>query len=240
MACCPPNITRTLASLGQYIYFQEKDRIYTNLFIANRMETEVDGVRLKVELEGNFPWDNRLKFFVRGEEKVHISLYFRIPEYARGFQILRNGSRAEFVVENGYARVDGCFKDDCLDISFDTPAHFVHADPRVRSDSGKTALVKGPLVYCLEEKDNGANLAALFVRSDEKIREEYDGKLFGGCAVLGVSGKRLSEDGWDGHTLYKSGCTPVLEKTYLTFVPYCYWGNRGKGEMLVWLKELLK
>lgn len=240
VACCPPNITRTLASLGQYMYFQEKDRIYTNLFIANRTETEVDGVRVELELEGDFPWKNQFKFHVRAEKQTDMSLYFRMPDYARSFRIIREGAEAGFAVENGYARVDGCFLDDCLEISFEAPAQFVHANPQVRADVGKTALVRGPLVYCLEETDNGANLASLFVRSDEEIREEYDSQLLGGCQILRVGGRKLSDDGWDGRTLYRGSCPPVLEETELTFVPYCYWGNRDKGEMLVWLKELFR
>ena len=240
VACCPPNITRTLASLGQYMYFQEKDRIYTNLFIANRTETEVDGVRVELELEGDFPWKNQFKFHVRAEKQTDMSLYFRMPDYARSFRIIREGAETGFAVENGYARVDGCFLDDCLEISFEAPAQFVHANPQVRADVGKTALVRGPLVYCLEETDNGANLASLFVRSDEEIREEYDSQLLGGCQILRVGGRKLSDDGWDGRTLYRGSCPPVLEETELTFVPYCYWGNRDKGEMLVWLKELFR
>lgn len=240
VACCPPNITRTLASLGQYMYFQEKDRIYTNLFIANRTETEVDGVRVELELEGDFPWKNQFKFHVRAEKQTDMSLYFRMPDYARSFRIIREGAETGFAVENGYARVDGCFLDDCLEISFEAPAQFVHANPQVRADVGKTALVRGPLVYCLEETDNGANLASLFVRSDEEIREEYDSQLLGGCQILRVGGRKVSDDGWDGRTLYRGSCPPVLEETELTFVPYCYWGNRDKGEMLVWLKELFR
>ncbi|HJD33130.1 MAG TPA: glycoside hydrolase family 127 protein [Candidatus Mediterraneibacter tabaqchaliae] len=240
VACCPPNITRTLASLGQYMYYQEKDRIYTNLFIANRTETEVDGVRVELELEGDFPWKNQFKFHVRAEKQTDMSLYFRMPDYARSFRIIREGAETGFAVENGYARVDGCFLDDCLEISFEAPAQFVHANPQVRADVGKTALVRGPLVYCLEETDNGANLASLFVRSDEEIREEYDSQLLGGCQILRVGGRKVSDDGWDGRTLYRGSCPPVLEETELTFVPYCYWGNRDKGEMLVWLKELFR
>ena len=240
VACCPPNITRTLASLGQYMYFQEKDRIYTNLFIANRTETEVDGVRVELELEGDFPWETRFKFHVRAEKQTNMSLFFRMPDYARSFRIIREGEETGFAVENGYARVDGCFLDDCLEISFEAPAQFVHANPRVRADAGKTALVRGPLVYCLEETDNSANLASLFVRSDEEIREEYDSQLLGGCQILRVGGQKLSSNGWDERTLYRGSCPPVLEETELTFVPYCYWGNRDKGEMLVWLKELFR
>ena len=84
-----------------------------------------------------------------------------------------------------------------------------HANPQVRADSGKTALVKGPLVYCLEETDNGSNLASAFIQSDQEIQEVYEKKLLGGCTVLKVPGKKISEEGWDGQTLYRRGGPPV-------------------------------
>lgn len=240
VACCPPNITRTLASLGQYIYFQEKDRIYTNLYISNQAEVEINGVNFILELSGDFPWKNQMKFRITAEQETHASFYFRIPSYARKFNIRRDGKNIDFTVENGYAKVEGSFQETVLNISFEAPAEFVHANPQVRADSGKTALVKGPIVYCLEETDNGENLASVFVQSDQEIQEVYEKKLLGGCLVLKVPGKKISEESWDGQTLYRRGGPPVLEETELTFVPYGYWGNRDKGEMLVWVKELLR
>lgn len=240
VACCPTNIARTLASLGQYIYFQEKDRIYTNLYISNQAEVEINGTAFTLELKGDFPWKNQMKFHVKGEKSGHASFYFRIPSYARQFKIRRDGRNVDFTVENGYAKVEGDFQEACLDISFEAPAQFVHANPQVRADSGKTALVKGPLVYCLEETDNGSNLASAFIQSDQEIQEVYEKKFLGGCMVLKVPGKKISEEGWDGQTLYRRGGPPVLEETELTFIPYGYWGNREKGEMLVWIKELLR
>ena len=240
VACCPPNITRTLASLGQYIYFREKDRIYTNLYISNQADVEMNGVNFHLELSGDFPWKNQMKFQIRAEREAQASFYFRIPAYAREFTIRKDGQNVEFTVENGYAKIEGSFRDAVLEISFEAPAEFVHANPQVRADSGKTALVKGPLVYCLEEADNGSNLASVFVQSDQEIQEVYESGLLGGCSVLKVPGKKISGESWDGQTLYRRGGPPVLEETELTFVPYGYWGNRDKGEMLVWVKELLK
>lgn len=239
VACCPTNIARTLASLGQYIYFQEENKIYTNLYISNQADVEIGGSAFTLELKGDFPWKNKLRFTVRGEQSRYAEFYFRIPDYARKFEIRKDGRNAEFAVENGYAKVAGEFQENCLEISFEAPAEFVHANPQVRADSGKTALVKGPLVYCLEETDNGANLASVFVSADAGIEEVFDRKLLGGCQILRTAGKKISEAGWDGQTLYRRGGTPALEETKLTFVPYGYWGNRDKGEMLVWVKEIL-
>ena len=236
VACCPPNITRTLASLGQYVYFQEEDQIYINLFISNTAETTINGVPFRLKLTGDFPWENKIRFEIKGEQKAFVSFAFRIPAYAKNFRISRGGEQAEIEVVNSYAVLKGTFKDDVIDICFDAPASFVHANPKVRADSGKVALVKGPLVYCIEEADNGDNLAAVFVNTDQELKIYRDEELFGGSQVLCLLGRKIAQEGWGDKTLY-SDRAPVFVETEITAVPYCYWGNRKAGEMVVWIKE---
>lgn len=238
VACCPPNITRTLASLGQYVYFQEKDQIYVNLYIANETEVQIGGNPFKITLEGNFPWENNLRFTVDGESESEGMIAFRVPFYAKNFCILHNGQKVEIKTEKGYAKIAGKFSHEIFEISFEAPAVFVHANPQVRADAAKTAVVKGPLVYCLEEADNGDDLSALLIDTAQSPEEIYDDQLLGGCSVVHISGRKISGEGWNEHVLYQE--KPVsLEDVKLTLVPYCYWGNRKAGEMLVWMKESL-
>lgn len=238
VACCPPNITRTLASLGQYVYFQEKDQIYVNLYIANETEVQIGGNPFKITLEGNFPWENNLRFTVDGESESEGMIAFRVPSYAKNFCILHNGQKGEIKTEKGYAKIAGKFSHEIFEISFEAPAVFVHANPQVRADAAKTAVVKGPLVYCLEEADNGDDLSALLIDTAQTPEEIYDDQLLGGCSVVHISGRKISGEGWNEHVLYQE--KPVsLEDVKLTLVPYCYWGNRKAGEMLVWMKESL-
>ena len=48
-----------------------------------------------------------------------------------------------------------------IKISCDMKARFVYANPKVRADEGKACIMRGPLVYCLEETDNGEKLKFL-------------------------------------------------------------------------------
>ncbi len=124
-----------------------------------------------------------------------------------------------------------------LTVSFEAPARFVRANPNVRADCGKAAVTKGPLVYCLEEIDNGKNLSELYVDTKQKI-EEVDSELFGGITELIIRGKRIDETAWSSGELY--GEYPLsLNDVTLKAIPYAYWNNRGMGEMSVWMKELL-
>ena len=117
-------------------------------------------------------------------------------------------------LEKGYRRVH-VEKDTRIEVSFAAPAKFVYANPQVRADSGKAAIVRGPLVYCLEEE-----------KSD----------LFGGIVTVKARGKKIVESSVS-NSLY-SGQKPQMEDVELTAIPYPYWNNRGEGEMLVWMKEL--
>ena len=165
-----------------------------------------------------------------------MKLAVRIPDYARGYKIMSAGNEADYKEEKGYA-VLMLSEDVELTVSFEAPARFVRANPNVRADCGKAAVTKGPLVYCLEEIDNGKNLSELYVDTKQKI-EEVDSELFGGITELIIRGKRIDETAWSSGELY--GEYPLsLNDVTLKAIPYAYWNNRGMGEMSVWMKELL-
>ena len=119
-------------------------------------------------------------------------------------------------------------------MKFEAPAKFVRANPQVREDAGKVAIVRGPLVYCLEEADNGANLSAISVDTEGELKIEPS-EQFDGCVLVKAKGKRLCEEEWS-EGLY--GNQKLQKKdTNLTAVPYFTWNNRGIGEMEVWIRE---
>jgi DUF1680 family protein len=239
VACCPPNIARTLASLGQYIYCQSSTSLYVNLFISNKSVCYVNDNKVSVELATTFPFENNITMKVSCVGKKEITLAIRIPGYAENFQMYINEELIDnFVVEKGYAKISKVFKNDTIRIIFQAPAKYIHANPRVRADILKTAIVKGPLIYCLEEVDNGENLAAILVDCKEPLQEKYEENLLKGTTVIESKAKKVSEKAWSEDMIYEDKGVS-LEDIRIKAVPYCYWGNRKKGEMLVWLKELI-
>lgn len=236
VACCPPNIARTLASLGQYIYSAGEDALYVNLFVSNETEVELKAGTVKVSMETRFPFVNRFRIKLENIPKEGMKLAIRIPDYAKGYRVQINGKPMEYEVEKGYA-VFSLEQDAELEAAFEAPARFVRANPNVRADCGKVAMVKGPLVYCLEEKDNGKNLAELYLRTDRPIQEE-ESSLFGGITVLAVQGLRMDAAAWSREELYAEHPV-ILSEVSLKAVPYAYWNNRGIGEMTVWVKEYI-
>lgn len=237
VACCPPNIARTLASLGQYIYSVGEDALFVNLFVANETEFPLGGRKVQISLDTKFPVENKLSLRVKAESGNPFTLAVRVPEYAKNYKVFLNGKQVEGKVQDGFFYLTDTFENDILEISFDAPARIVRANPQVRADEGKLAIMRGPLVYCLEEQDNGKNLASLFLRGDAVLEEQYDKELFGGTVVITTKAKRISQDAWQDGRLYAE--RPVtLEDTQIKAIPYCFWDNRTPGEMIVWLKEL--
>lgn len=236
VACCPPNIARTLASVGQYIYSVGENELYVNLFISNETEIELKAGKVNVTIETRFPFENQVHVKIENVAAEGMILALRIPDYAKAYQVYVNEVLTNYKVEKGYALIPA-EKDSDIKVDFEAPARFVRANPNVRADCGKAALAKGPLVYCLEEIDNGKNLSALYINTTHAI-SEIKSDLFGGITELAVQGKRMEETAWNKEELY--GEHPVvLTDTILKAIPYAYWNNRGIGEMTVWLKELI-
>ena len=238
VACCPPNIARTLASMGQYIYFTDKNTVYVNLYISNEAQIDLDEGTTKIQIESDLTNTGHIVLKVTPDEGSTNNLAIRIPDYVKAYTIRKDGALLEHQdICQAYLTIGGISKQTEIVIDFEVPARFVRANPNVREDVGKTALVKGPLVYCLEETDNGENLPAIFVDTKQEVREMFEPELLGGVTTLRFKGKKLNVDTWKDGALYDSR-EMAFEEVNLKAVPYHCWDNRKTGEMLVWMKEM--
>ena len=235
VACCPPNIARTLASLGQYIYSWDKEtqELYLNLFVSSETSVVGEQGEIKVKVETKFPWEMKVNLTVENTTGKPVKTAIRVPDYAQDYKVICNGQEISFEKVNGYAQI---VVEDYLkaEITFTAPARFVRANPKVREDAGKTAIVRGPLVYCLEQADNGENLSAISVDTTQELQTE-NSDLFGGSVLIKGKGRRLCEEDWS-EGLYGEEKLPEKEID-ITAVPYFCWNNRGIGEMEVWIRE---
>ena len=107
----------------------------------------------------------------------------------------------------------------------------------VKADAGKAALMKGPLVYCLEEKENGRLLSEIFIEENTSVEEMTPAEgLVGNVPTLSYKGIRVRNKGAAGENQLYGNVELEKEEVSLQAVPYCMWNNRGEGEMLVWHK----
>ena len=239
VACCPPNIARTLASLGQYIYGADENSLYINLYISSQTKLLIGETETEVIMESSFLKDGTVTVHLESEKASKGTLALRIPGYTKEFTVWRGVQRIETpLIKKGYLMITDLAASEEIKISCDMKARFVYANPKVRADEGKACIMRGPLVYCLEETDNGENLSSLYVDTKEALTENWEEQLLGGVMSVEAKGKRILEDHWTAEELYKEQ-PPELKDVTLKAVPYCYWGNRKTGEMAVWIRQLI-
>ncbi|ABX40978.1 glycoside hydrolase family 127 protein [Lachnoclostridium phytofermentans] len=239
VACCPPNVARTLASLGEYIYFYDENSIWVNLFISNQTTVKLQNREATLRLATRFPYDGKVHMEVDGEEGFCGKLYIRIPEYAKEYCVFVNGLElTQKEITNGYLEIEITSSKKTIDMEFTLKPRMIRANPLVKEDIGKVAIMKGPLVYCMEEVDNESNLPAYYIDSDTELEEFYDDTLLKGTMVIQCDGKKMIQEEWENETLYSEHPVKFAEKK-IKFIPYPYWANRKTGEMIVWIKEFV-
>lgn len=236
IACCPPNVARTLASLGQYVYAQEDDSILIHQFISSEVQTETKDGKTALKMDSTLMQDGKVS--IQAETEKGCSLKIRIPAYAENWKLLSGEKEEKPEIQNGYITVALPAGTHAITLNLDIHPRWVAANDQVRADAGKAALVKGPIVYCLEEVENGKLLSQVCVKPNEEVKEEASPEgLVGNLPALTYPGTRIKNAGL-GDQLY--GALKIeKEATQLTAIPYCLWNNRGEGEMLVWHRVLL-
>ena len=238
VACCPSNIARTLASVGQYIYAQDEKSIYINQFISSRLHTRVRDAEIRLKQEASVLTEGRVHLKIESDRAQSFTLRIRLPEYLTepGFEL--EGKRIMPVVENGYAVVAISHGgEQSLIIKGRVRPRWVAANSRVRADTGCMALMFGPYVYCLEELDNGPLLPNIFVSPDTAVEIcPPEAGLPGALPTLCFEGQRLCSGVED--SLYGAPDFHFSPQRFKA-VPYGLWCNREPGEMLVWLRAAL-
>jgi DUF1680 family protein len=156
--CCPPNIARLLASIGSYMYGVAEDEIAVHLYGEGKARFEIGGTSVELAQKTNYPWNGAIHFDVTPEKPARFAISLRIPEWAEGATLKVNGEAIDLasVEIDGYARIERDWKSgDNIDLDIPLATRALFANPLVRQDAGRAALMRGPLVYCVEATDNG-------------------------------------------------------------------------------------
>jgi uncharacterized protein len=237
--CCPPNLARLVASIGDYFYVTTPDTLYVNLYNQNRAHFQFGGGDVQIEQQTTYPYDGAVNFTVSVDQPTAFTLALRVPDWCRDFSVEVNGSLFIANPERGYVRISRDWSNgDQVSLSLSMPVERMLAHPQVRQDAGNIALQRGPLVYCLEEVDNGAGLANVVIPPDAELRAEYDDALFGAVRVIRGEALRIEPAQWDGGLYQPESAVKLAQKPF-TFkaIPYAFWANRQPGEMRVWIRE---
>jgi DUF1680 family protein len=232
-ACCPPNVARLLTSLGKYIWDEKDNCIFAHLLIGSKLESDI----AEVILSTTFPWEGKAVYTVNPKQDSAFSLAIRIPSYAKNTVIKINGDQINNseITTDGYAYIKREWvAGDKVELTFDLPVTRMYANASVRVDAGCVALMRGPLVYCVEGVDNGEKLQELRIPRDATITVgDYDEAILSGIVPLTIDGVRVK--GVSTELYSEQG--PTKEPAVIKAIPYYAWSNRGLNQMKVWILE---
>jgi len=245
VACCPGNITRFLASVPGYVYAQQGDTLYVNLFAGSTADLTLGGRRVKVTQQTRYPWDGAVKITLAPDRARDFTVKIRIPGWARNepvpsdlYRFLDstteqpalkvNGSPVALALDHGFATVSRRWQPgDTLDLVLPMPVRRVIANGQVEADRNRVALQRGPIVFAAEWPDNANHHVRNLVLPDSAaLASEFRPDLLKGVQTVTARAFALASD--------EHGGTVKTEQT-LVAIPYSTWANRGRGEMEVWL-----
>lgn len=244
-ACCPSNISRLIASLGDYVYAKSNDAVWVNLFVGSSTTASLNNTEVHFRQETNYPWEGNNAIHVTPDRKTKFKLNIRIPGWAQGipvpgetykyidagstsFQIMLNGKVVPYVMNNGYAVIDRVWnKNDVINLVLPMQVRRVISSDKVKENVGKVALERGPLVYCFEHPDNNGKAMNIILPDNSKATARFQADLLGGVTTIQCEASIVRPSG--------DGSAVETVKENVTAIPYFSWANRGKGEMQVWI-----
>ncbi|HEY5405814.1 MAG TPA: glycoside hydrolase family 127 protein [Ginsengibacter sp.] len=245
-ACCITNMTRFLPSMPGYIYAQNDDDLYVNLYVSNNATIKLKSTDVKIVQQTEYPWQGKVNITLKPAKVKAFTVHVRIPGWATNqpvtssdlysfmnddatkIPIYVNGEKVSYTIQKGYAIINRTWKNgDKITIDFPMDVQKVTANQQVKADVGRFALQRGPVVYCLEgvdQKDSGVQ--SLMADTNSVISAVYKPDLLNGITELSLKGYETKKD---------SAQNISSKEQTITAIPYYSWNNRGSGEMEVWI-----
>ncbi|MBQ8510025.1 MAG: glycoside hydrolase family 127 protein [Clostridia bacterium] len=219
-SCCPPNVTRFIASIGDFVYNYTDDTIYVNQYMEST--AKIDGLTITQTTE--YPYDGRISVKLTGGAR---RLALRIPGWCRVYTIGKNGASVSAPVEKGYAYVDAADGDE-ITLELRITVRRVKADSRVRANRGMIAVTYGPFVMCMEGVDNGGSLGNVKLVG-RNATVTWDEQL--NVPAILCPAVRETVEG-----LYSDSV--VTEPFTAKLIPYFAFANRGETDMRIWIENI--
>ena len=233
--CCPPNVARFIASLGRYVYSFGDFEIYVNLYAESSADIDLNGNKIKILQNTNYPWDGYVKIVLDPEKEKEFSVKPRMPAWCRNPEVKINGVKYTGTTVKGCLDIKRVWKkEDKIEITFPMPAELYSAHPSVPDNINKAAVMRGPVLYCVEEADNGKELHRLLIGKETRFETVADGT--GRFVNIIAGGYQIDTSNYNDN-LYSMDESYIYNDQKIVFVPYYTWNNRGEGEMRVWLSK---
>jgi hypothetical protein len=227
--CCPPNTLRTLCQAQEYAYTINKDTLWVNLYGQNSLKTK----DLEVEQITNYPWDGKITLTVKKAKNLK-SIRMHIPGWSTDMTLKLNG---EPILAEDLRQPRKWKKGDTIELTLPMKARLVEANPLVEEAKNQIAVVRGPIVYCLEGQDieGGHRINDIAIPADIQFTEKK--MTISGHEMVVLEGDALLVNNgmWGKDELYRDVRPVKKEKVHIRLIPYYAWDNRGIDDMSLWL-----
>jgi uncharacterized protein len=225
-SCCPSNLSRFIPAVPAYFYAMRGNEIFANLYAASEVQMTIGKSIVKIRQVTNYPWEGKIRFEIQVDKPADFKLNLRIPGWAKNqpvpsdlysyasdlkeqVTLIVNDNPYPLTIQNGYALISKKWKlGDVIELNLPLEVKEVIANNQVKNLAGKTAIERGPLVYCAEQVDNPGGVLHRTIGKNESFTTENTTEL--------------------------KGITKIKSESGLTLIPYYAWSHRGLGEMEVW------
>lgn len=244
-SCCPTNLSRFLPSVSGYIYAQKENSLYVNLFISSSTTLKLNGKQdVKISQNSNYPWDGVISLSIYPQKATRFALRLRIPGWVQNqpvpsnlynyvsnnknnYILKINGKKIDAKIVDGYAVIDRKWKkSDKVELNLPMNVQRVITNEKVLTNRGFVALERGPILFCVEEKDNAFDINSLVLSDESLLSFIYNKDILGGAyCIKGVGSP--TPDKFDSQ----------FKTEIFTAIPYYLWNNRGTNKMNVWLSR---
>jgi uncharacterized protein len=241
VACCPANLARLMARLPELIYAQRMDEIFVNLYAETTAVVKLAKGDVQITQATQYPWEGKVSIAVQVAGPMEFTLRLRAPGWLgdtpvasdlyrfakrtddEPIALVVGGRPTPVQIENGWITLRRRWMSgDRVDLTLPMPARRVFAHDGIKDDAGKAAIQRGPVVYSLEGVDNGGRVVDAVIPLSAQFTPVFQGELLGGVMVLKAD--------------LRAAALPMAATRVYTAIPYFAWANRGRGEMVVWIK----
>lgn len=250
-ACCPANIARLVTSLGGYIYGKSEEAAWINMYVSSDTKIKMGKTDVALNMQTEYPWNGKINLRVDPVRKVKFSINLRIPGWCRqeivpgglyyttskpaeqAFNCMVNGKSVAAQIVNGYIQINREWKaGDVLSLELPMEAEWVRADAAVKENEDRLAIQRGPLLYCVEQKDNPEGVWNILASESCRFKPVQHQVLDEKVIALESEMPTAVPD--------PNGQAIVLKNRIIKAVPYYVWANRGANYMQVWLPTRIK
>ncbi len=237
--CCPTNTARTIALLHNWFYSVSDAGLWLHLYGSNSVSTTLtDGSAFALTQQTDYPWDDMARITLDAAPSHEVSLMLRIPGWCDDASLSINGEASDATLDGGsYVELRRAWKSgDVIELRLPMRPRLIKAHPKSEEIRNHIAVMRGPIVYCLEGLDlpDDVSILDVYAPDDMRLTAKREDELLGGVMTLRGVARHITERN-GSNALYLEAGNEQESELAITMIPYYAWNNRGVNEMTVWL-----